>query len=92
MPENDQEKINQIKKRSADYAKETGIQLNPDEKTVDRIVNGLILNEQKYGKQYCPCRRVSGVAEEDEKKICPCYWHKDEIKKDGKCFCGLFVK
>ncbi|MEK7664535.1 MAG: ferredoxin-thioredoxin reductase catalytic domain-containing protein [Patescibacteria group bacterium] len=79
-------------KKFQNYAKENGIQLNPDKKIVERIVNGLLENEKKYGKKYCPCRRISGSAEEDEKKICPCFWHKDEIKKDGRCFCGLFVR
>jgi thioredoxin 1 len=88
----EQEEINKLKKEYAEYAKANGFNLNPDEKTVDRIVKGLLANEKKYGKKYCPCRRVSGDAKEDEKKICPCVWHKDEIEKDGKCFCGLYVK
>ena len=77
--------------RYDNYAKSNGFHLNPDKKTVERIVSGLFLNEKKYGKKYCPCRRVSGNEEEDSKKICPCAWHKDEIKKDGHCFCNLFV-
>lgn len=78
-------------KKFQKHAEENGIRLNPDEKIVERIIKGLQENEKKYGKQYCPCRRVSGDAEEDKKKICPCIWHKEEIKKDGRCFCGLFV-
>jgi ferredoxin-thioredoxin reductase catalytic subunit len=78
--------------KSAQYAKENGFNLNPDTKTVERVVNGIFMNEEKYGKKYCPCRRVTGNTEEDANKICPCIWHKDEIAKDGKCFCGLFVK
>jgi ferredoxin-thioredoxin reductase catalytic chain len=76
----------------SEYAKNNGFQLNPDEKIVERIINGLLANEKKYGKKYCPCRRVSGNEEEDAKKICPCFWHKDEIKKDGHCFCNLYVR
>lgn len=78
--------------KSKKYAAENGFQLNPDEKTVERIVNGIFMNEEKYGEKYCPCRRVTGDKEEDAKKICPCFWHKDEIAKDGHCFCRLFVK
>lgn len=77
---------------SANYAKSNGFKLNPDEKTVERVVKGLFANEEKHGKKYCPCRRVTGNKEEDEKKICPCAWHKAEIEKDGHCFCKLFVK
>lgn len=76
----------------AHYAKENGFNLNPDRKTVERIIKGLLENEKKHNKKYCPCRRVTGEEEADSKNICPCFWHKDEIKKDGRCFCGLFVK
>lgn len=78
--------------QSKKYAQENGFQLNPDKKTVERIVDGIFMNKEKHGEKYCPCRRISGNKAEDEKKICPCFWHKEEISKDGRCFCGLFVK
>ncbi len=86
------ENIEDLKKQYKEYAESNGFHLNPDNKTVERIINGLLKNEEKYGKKYCPCRRVSGDTIEDEKKICACFWHKDEIKKDGHCFCNLYVK
>jgi ferredoxin-thioredoxin reductase catalytic chain len=86
------EKINQLKKEFAEYAEKNGFRLNPNEKIVDGIIGGLLKNEEKYGQIYCPCRRVSGDKEEDSKKICPCFWHKDEIEKDGHCFCNLYTK
>jgi len=79
-------------KNYSEYAKENGFQLNPDRKTVERVINGLLANEKKNGKKYCPCRRLSGNEEEDLKKVCPCVYHKEEIKKDGRCYCGLFTK
>jgi thioredoxin len=84
--------INAIVERYDNYAKSSGFRLNPDKKTVERVIKGLLENEKKYGKKYCPCRRISGDTEEDAKKICPCVFHKDEIEKDGHCFCNLFVK
>ena len=81
-----------MKKEFSDYAKKNGFKLNPDEKTVERVIDGLLRNKEKYGEEYCPCRRVSGDKEEDTKKICPCFWHKDEIEKDGHCFCQLYFK
>ncbi|MCX6722277.1 MAG: ferredoxin:thioredoxin reductase [Candidatus Staskawiczbacteria bacterium] len=86
------EKVEQLKKEYAEYAKKSGFNLNPDEKTVERIIDGLLKNEGKFGAKYCPCRRVTGDKAEDAKKICPCIWHKDEIKNDGHCFCRLYVK
>ena len=78
--------------RYDNYAKSNGFRLNPETKTVERVIKGLLENDKKYGKKYCPCRRISGNTEEDSKKICPCAFHKDEIEKDGHCFCNLFVK
>ncbi len=89
---NNLEKIEELIKEFDEYAKNNGFQLNPDKKTVERIINGLLENEKKYGKKYCPCRRISGNELEDSKKSCPCFWHKDEIKKDGHCLCNLYVK
>ncbi|MBN2422247.1 ferredoxin:thioredoxin reductase [Candidatus Woesearchaeota archaeon] len=74
------------------YADENGIKLNPDEKIVRMIVKGILRNKEKYGENYCPCRRVSGNKEADKPNICPCAYHMDEIKKDGHCHCLLFVK
>jgi len=75
-----------------EYAKQNGLKLNPDPRVVKRLIVGLLENEKKYGQKYCPCRRVSGNSEEDKSKICPCAWHREEIEKNGRCLCGLFVK
>jgi ferredoxin-thioredoxin reductase catalytic chain len=84
--------MEELIKKYQEYAKENGFQLNTDKKIVERIINGLLRNKEKYGQMYCPCRRVSGDKEEDSKKICPCFWHKEEINKDGHCFCNLYIK
>lgn len=86
------EKIEELIKNYEDYAQRNGFRLNPDRKTVEGLVVGLLANEKKYGARYCPCRRVTGNKEEDRPKICPCQWHREEIERDGHCFCGLFVK
>jgi ferredoxin-thioredoxin reductase catalytic subunit len=82
----------ELMKKYEEYAKNNGFKLNSDKRIVERIISGLLKNKEKYGETYCPCRRVSGNGEEDLKKICPCFWHKDEIKKDGHCFCNLYIK
>jgi len=87
-----QEKIEELIKDYSGYAQKNGFQLNPNEETVKRIIRGLLENEKKYGKKYCPCRRITGNQEEDSKNICPCNYHLKEIEKDGHCICGLFVK
>ena len=90
--ENPTTNIDEIIERYDNYAKSNGFRLNPNRKVVEGIVNGLLANEKKHGKRYCPCRRVTGNAEEDSKIICPCIFHKDELEKDGHCFCNLYVK
>lgn len=87
--ENDE--VNNLITEYKRYSKENGFELNPNKEIVKRIVVGLIENKKKYGFRYCPCRRVVGNTEEDKQKICPCFWHLDELKKDGHCLCGLFV-
>lgn len=92
MEKNNQEIITRLMKEYSNYAKSNGFQLNPDKKTVERVISGLLTNESKKGAKYCPCRIITGNKEDDSKKICPCVWRKDEIKKDGHCLCWLYVK
>ncbi len=84
--------VKEIIKSYQEYAEKNGFKLNPDKEVTERLVMGLLENEKKHGFRYCPCRRVTGNQEEDKKKICPCVWHRQEIERDGHCFCGLFVK
>jgi ferredoxin-thioredoxin reductase catalytic subunit len=74
------------------YAQENGFKLNPDRETVQRIAGFLLKREEQLGEKYCPCRKVTGDKENDKKIICPCYWHKEEIEKNGYCHCRLFSK
>lgn len=85
-------KIEEIIKNYEDYAQKNGFRLNQDRKVTEKLVAGLLANERRYGARYCPCRRVTGNKGEDQPKICPCQWHREEIERDGHCFCGLFVK
>jgi len=81
----------QIIERSRKYAQENRFQLNPKKEIVDSIALGLMRNREKHGQLYCPCRKVTGDVTEDAKKICPCFWHRQELEKDGHCLCYLFT-
>ena len=72
------------------YADKAGIRLNPDKEIVDTVIKGLVANEKKHGFRYCPCRLVTGDKTKDVAIICPCRYHKDEIKQQGYCHCMLF--
>ena len=78
-------------KKCEEHAKENGFLLNPDKNVVEGIIKGLLAREEKFGARYCPCRRVTGDIGEDKKIICPCAYHQEEIKRDGRCLCKLFV-
>jgi ferredoxin-thioredoxin reductase catalytic subunit len=81
-----------LRKGSEKYAEKAGYRLNPDSSVVDTIIAGLAKNKFKHGKAYCPCMFVSGNPEEDKKIICPCQVHHEDIARQGKCHCGLFVR
>lgn len=70
------------------------LKLNPDEQRVHQLLVGLAKNKLEFGKHFCPCmvKRICGDPAEDRKRICPCYWHKQDIELDGECECGMFVK
>jgi len=86
------ERFQQLLKHCQDHAKDNGFQLNPNQKVVNSLIEALLEKEKKYGKKYCPCRRVKESQEENDKIICPCIYCKEEIKRDGHCHCFLFVK
>ena len=81
-----------IRKFAEKYADISGLKLNPTQETVEIVIEGLARNKEKHGRQYCPCRFVTGNVEKDRKKICPCAWHKEEIDEFGHCHCDLFHK
>ncbi len=80
----------QILSFARNYAKAKGYVLNPDPEKLDELISALAYNQKRYGARYCPCRPLSGDPEEDQKKICPCFWHEKEIETMGHCHCGLF--
>ena len=82
----------ELKKQLQEYADSAGYKLNPNEKIVDTILNGLLRNKEKKGDIYCPCRITTGNKKKDKEIACPCIYHKDEIKQDGHCKCNLFIK
>lgn len=81
-----------IRKLVEGYAEAGPYELNPDTKHVDKVIKGLAKRKLKYGQHYCPCRMVSENRETDDKIICPCEYHIEEIRQHGICSCDLFVR
>ena len=79
-------------KKYQSYAQQNGLQLNPNKEIVDYLLTALLERKKKYGKEYCPCRRINNISSYNETIICPCIYHKKEIQELGHCRCYLFVK
>lgn len=83
----------ELKRVWTEFTKKTDFVLNHDSWHVDKILEGLVKNEIKYGLRLCPCRIRDGTREKDLTLICPCNFKADNTwtKKD-QCWCGLFVR
>jgi ferredoxin-thioredoxin reductase catalytic subunit len=68
-----------------------GYHLNPDASFTRSLVRGLLVNEQRYGYQSCPCRLASGKREEDLDIICPCDYRDPDLSEYNACYCALYV-
>ena len=82
----------ELRKKLQAYADSQSFKLNPNEKIVEGIINGLLRNKKFKGDIYCPCRIVTGNKEEDKKIACPCVFHQGEIELQDHCKCNLFWK
>jgi len=80
-----------VRARIERYLRRSPYRLFPDEVVVESLITRLARNLLAHGRQYCPCRRVTGDRDADRRNICPCRTHHDEIARDGHCECRLFV-
>ncbi len=85
------ENAEELRRDVGEYARKAGMKLNPDKKIVEAVIKGLLKNKEVHGELYCPCRIVTGDKEKDKEIICPCVFHKKEIKLEKHCKCFLFV-
>jgi len=86
-------KFDELLKKYQEHAKKHGFRLNKNADIVKNLILALLKKKEKYGEYYCPCRIINPIDNKSNKKIiCPCVYHKEEIKKDGHCHCYLFVK
>ena len=75
-------------KREADAG---AYQVNPDTDFVKMLIEGLLVNEQRYGYPSCPCRIASGVREEDLDIVCPCDYRDADVSEYDACYCAMYV-
>ncbi len=74
-----------------EIAEKGGYHLNPDEEMTIALIDGLVVNNERYGDEVCPCRLFRGTLEDNLDIVCPCYYRDDDLAEYGSCFCGLYV-
>jgi len=84
----DAQKLYEKKRREAQAG---GYCLNRDKEFILALMESLLVNEQRYGYQACPCRLAEGVREKDLDIICPCDYRDQDLVEYGACYCGLYV-
>ena len=72
-------------------AEASGYHLNPDEEFTKDLVEGLLVNEERYGYWACPCRLASGKQDKDLDIICPCDYRDPDLGDYDTCYCCLYV-
>lgn len=85
------EEVEKLFTRLDQEAESAGYHLNPDRKFTLGLIEGMLVNERRFGYWACPCRLASGVKKEDLDIICPCDYRDPDIADYGTCFCGLYV-
>lgn len=86
-----QEEIDALYQRLKREAEEGGYFLNPEVEFTRELVEGLLINEKRYGYWACPCRLAEGIMEQDLDIICPCDYRDADIEQFGACYCALYV-
>jgi len=82
------EKLYKILDRNAESS---GYHLNPDMDFTKDLVQGLLINQKRYGYRSCPCRLTSGDKTEDTDIICPCDYRDSDLDEYETCYCALYV-
>lgn len=68
-----------------------GYFFNKDSARTLDLLNGLLMNKERYGYMSCPCRLASGDYEKDKDIICPCAYRAPDVEEFGSCYCNLYV-
>jgi ferredoxin-thioredoxin reductase catalytic subunit len=90
-PEVSPEEVERLYRKLDREAESAGYHLNPDTEFTLGLIEGMLVNERRYGYWACPCRLASGVKAEDLDIVCPCDYRDADIAEYGACFCALYV-
>ncbi len=84
----DVEKLYEMLKKSQEPK---GYFFNRDRERVFELLEGLLVNKERYGYMACPCRLASEDRGNDRDIICPCVYREPDVKEFGTCYCNLYV-
>lgn len=83
--------VQELYERLKKFQEAKGYYFNKDlDRTLD-LIDGLLVNKDRYGYMSCPCRLASGDREWDRDIICPCVYREPDVKEYGSCYCNLYV-
>lgn len=68
-----------------------GLNFNNNKLKTLELLDGLLVNRNRYGYMSCPCRLASGDQKNDRDIICPCLYCQPDIDEFGSCYCNLYV-
>ena len=68
-----------------------GYYFNKEQELVYELLSALLINKERYGYLYCPCRLASGNRRANEDIIGPCIYRVPDVAEYGSCYCGLYV-
>lgn len=68
-----------------------GYYFNKDKQKVMELLEGLLVNKERYGYMCCPCRLAANDREWDKDIICPCVYRVPDVEEFGSCYCNLYV-
>jgi ferredoxin-thioredoxin reductase catalytic subunit/rubredoxin len=83
--------VDKLQEKLQREAEASGYHLNPDSEFTRDLVQGLLVNERRYGYMACPCRLSAGDKAADLDIICPCDYRDADLNEFGACFCALYV-
>ena len=86
-----QEQIDALYQKLNKDAQSGGYYLNPDIEFTKLLVRSLLINQNRFGYQACPCRLAANNKETDLDIICPCDYRDADVAEYGACYCGLYV-
>jgi ferredoxin-thioredoxin reductase catalytic subunit len=75
--------------RARRVGEKLGLTLNPDTARTLKVATLLARNFAEHGRYYCPCKQ-SEPLDPAKDVVCPCPTLREELARDGHCFCRLY--